>query len=209
MPVLFRPSERKAHVLTYAEIPHYQQRRAKQLANELIGQVNIRLIGDDDDAFHKELRNYVRMGGAELRRDFWYGAWDGKTMVGMIHSGPPYESLDVARAGLRGDPRAGSGQWFLQYVSECEVINEIAVRPNYQRQGIAMILIQAVIDESRRRGVINLSSAATTAGAASLFSACGWDVQPAGEPLDPSRANNLKTVTHPTMRHIRWASLKL
>jgi len=107
----------------------------------------------------REIRHRVLRPGQPLgvldspddERSVHLAAWDGDRVVGTVR---------ILPAGHTGDPEA----WQLR---------SMAVDPEYQGQGIGRRLLEAVVEEARRRGVGLLWANARTS-ALGFYTKAGW-----------------------------------
>lgn len=196
-------------MITYGIIEEYRQNRARRLAEMTIPMVNAKGIGRWNDPEHLAVRAFMRKQGADLPGDFWFGAWDSHELIGMIHSGPPVGNGTwlIPRASPDARlPQAFTPEGLVNYFTGNTLLEEIAVVPGYQRQGIGRRLLYKTLKEARSRFVRNFCAAATSDGSADFFRSAGMDIQPVGKTLHPSRADGLRTGTISAWSHIRWAT---
>lgn len=194
---------------TYGVIQDHRQNYARRLAETTIPMVSARGIGQWNDTEHRAARAFMREQGAELPADFWFGAWDGRDLIGMVHSAPPVGNGTHLIPHARHDarlPQAFTPERLVKYFIGNVLLEEIAVAPAYQGQGIGRKLLDAALQEARDRAVRNFCAAASSERAAAFFHSAGMDIQPVGDPLHPSHADGLRTGTIPAWAHIRWAT---
>ncbi|RLZ04451.1 hypothetical protein CWC38_00470 [Kocuria tytonicola] len=174
--------------------------------------VKARGIGRWDDAEHRAARAFMREHSAELPADFWFGAWSGRELIGVVHSAPPVGNGSELISRVSPDarlPRAFTPKGLVNYFMGNVLLEEIAVDPEYRGQGIGKRFFEAALREAQDRSVRNFCAAATSEGAAEFLRSMGMDIQPAGEPLHPSHADGLKTSMRPEWAHVRWATMTL
>ncbi|WP_165860306.1 GNAT family N-acetyltransferase [Kocuria tytonicola] len=199
-------------VITYGIIDEHRQNRARWLADKEIHMVKARGIGRWDDAEHRAARAFMREHSAELPADFWFGAWSGRELIGVVHSAPPVGNGSELISRVSPDarlPRAFTPKGLVNYFMGNVLLEEIAVDPEYRGQGIGKRFFEAALREAQDRSVRNFCAAATSEGAAEFLRSMGMDIQPAGEPLHPSHADGLKTSMRPEWAHVRWATMTL
>jgi ribosomal protein S18 acetylase RimI-like enzyme len=197
-------------MLTYDVIVPHRQNHARRLAEATIPTVKASAIGRRDDPTARRLRTFMRTHDAELPEDFWFGAWDERELVGMIHTSPPQlvalGILPRAQEGARL-PWAFTPAGLVSYLQGNVMVEEIAIASKYQRQGIGRTLLEAAMKEAQGRAVRNFCAAATSDSAVRFFEAMGMEIHPAGKPLPPSRADGLRTLSKPEWSGNSWASI--
>lgn len=197
-------------VITYGIIDKHRQNHARRLLDVTIDMVNAKAVGRWDDAVHRAARAFMRENSAELPDDFWFGAWDGRELVGVAHTAPPVGTGSRMIPKAHPDARlpwAFTPEGLVNYFTGNSILEEISVTTDYRGQGIGRRLFEVVLTEAHDRSVRNFCAAATSESAAEFLRSMGMEIQPAGDPLHPSRADGLITSMRDEWAHVRWATV--
>jgi GNAT superfamily N-acetyltransferase len=132
--------------------------------------------------------------------DAWLGVEDaGGTLVGAVHLAVPVgQTMQVFER--LGTPEGAGPRWLCNYLLRCAFIDEVAVRPEHRRRGMALALLDAaekhaLADECR--DLRSIVAYAGSAAAIALFQRAGYDAAEAGEPVPREFANGLPTYFDP------------
>lgn len=141
-------------VITYGIIDKHRQNHARWLVDVTIDMVKAKAVGRWDDAVHRAARAFMRENNTELPDDFWFGAWDGRELVGVAHTAPPVGTgsrmIPKAHPGARL-PWAFTPEELVNYFTGNTILEEISVAPNYRGRGIGRRLFGLFTNEGVAR----------------------------------------------------------
>lgn len=140
----------------------------------------------------------------------WLGVKIDGTLAAALHASPKHgEAATFIEAGLAGRPGAPSAAWVERFLNTVTSVDEIAVRPEYRRRGLARLLLQ----DLHRRAAAHAAeykarvgddighSIVTYAGnetAQNTFASVGYIVGPPRQPIPQTYVSGAK---------FRWDSL--
>ena len=134
----------------------------------------------------------------------WLGVRIDGTLVAALHASPKLgEAATFIDAGLNGRPGAPSAAWVERFLNTVTSVEEIAVRPEYRRRGLARLLLQelhrgasahAAEYKARLADDIghNIVAYAGSEAAQKMFADLGYIVGPPRQPIPQTYVSGAK-----------------
>ncbi|MGW8566692.1 GNAT family N-acetyltransferase [Isoptericola sp. NPDC055881] len=186
-PLRDRGARDEAADLVTAQIPHVARER---------------VFTDDDSPEHAYTGLVLmRYTGTELPKDVWLGAWSDGELVGALHAGVHVgQASNIGQAIASGHPNSGSPDWLDQYVRRCVIVDEVAVAPAHQGQGIGFRLVASlhgVLESDATREARHVIAHACSDAAIATFRGAGYTIGPPSTPVPAAYAEGLPTLWDP------------
>lgn len=134
----------------------------------------------------------------------WLGVKIDGTLTAALHASPKLgEAATFIDAGLNGRPGAPSAAWVERFLNTVTSVEEIAVRPEYRRRGLARLLLQELHRRASAHAVEykarvgddighNIVAYAGSETAQKTFAALGYIVGPPRQPIPPPYVSGAK-----------------